>query len=49
MIVSIFSVLDKNDRERFFKKSYLLTDIKLDIVFEMLFLIMSNANVDFQA
>ena len=49
MIVSIFSVLDKDGRERFFEESFLLANIKPDLVLEMLFLTMSNANIDFQA
>ena len=49
MVISTFFVSDKDDRERFFKESFLLADINLDIVFEMLFLTMNNANVDFQA
>ncbi len=49
IIVSTFSVLDKDGRERFFEKSFLLADVKSDIVFEMLFLTMSNADIDFQA
>ncbi len=49
MIVSIFSVWDKDDRERFFEESFLLADVKLDLVLRILFLTMSNTNVDFQA
>lgn len=49
MVVFIFSMLDKNSRERFFEESFLLVDVKPDIVLEMLFLTMSNINVDFQA
>ncbi len=49
MVVSTFSVLDKDRRERFFKKSFLLANVRLDIVLEIPFLIMSNADVDFQA
>ena len=49
MIVSTFSKLDKNNRERFFEESFVLADVKLDIVCEMLFLIISNVDVDFQA
>lgn len=33
----------------FFKKNFLLTDVKPDIIFEMFFLTMSNINVDFKA
>lgn len=49
MVVFIFSILDKNGRERFFEESFLLVDVKPDVVLEMLFLTMSNINVDFQA
>ncbi len=48
MIVSTFSVLDKDGRERFFEESFLLADIRPDILLGMLFLTMSNADVDFQ-
>ena len=49
MIVSIFFLLDKDNREKFFEKNFLLTDVKLNILLEMLFLTMSNADIDFQA
>ena len=49
MIVSTFSVSDKDDGERFFEKNFLLADVKPDIVLQMLFLTISNANIDFQA
>ena len=49
MIVFIFFILDKDNRERFFKKSFILTDIKLDIVLRIFFLIINNTNIDFQA
>ncbi len=48
MVVSIFSVLDKDSRERFFKKSFLLANVKPDIVLRMPFLTISNANIDFK-
>ena len=47
MVVTTFSVLDKDDRERFLEKSFLLTDVKPEIVLKMLFLTMSNTDVDF--
>ena len=47
MVVSIFSLSDKDDRERFFKESFLLADIKPNIVLGMFFLILSNIDVDF--
>ncbi len=49
MVVSTCSLLDKDDRERFFEESFLLADIKPDIVIGMSFLTMSNTDVDFQA
>ncbi len=49
MVVSTFSILDKDGRERFFQKSFLLADFKPDIVLEMPFLTMSNVDIDFQA
>ena len=49
MIVFTFSMLDKDNKERFFKQSFLLADVKLDTIFKMPFLTMSNADVDFQA
>ncbi len=48
MVFSTFSVLDKDDRERFLKESFLLADVKPDIVLEISFLTMSNADIDFQ-
>ncbi len=49
MVVSSFFMSDKDGRKRFFEKSFLLTDIKLDVVLRIFFLIMSNADIDFQA
>ncbi len=49
MIVSTFSVSDKDGRKSFFKESFLLADISPEIVLEMPFLTMSNADVDFQS
>ncbi len=42
-------MFDKDDKERFFEKSFLLIDVKPDIVLGMSFLTISNANIDFQA
>ncbi len=49
MIVSIYSISDKNGRKRFFEKSFLLANIKSDVVLGMPFLTMSNADINFQA
>ncbi len=49
MIVFTFSVSDKDGRERFFVESFLLVEVKPDIVLEIPFLTINNADVDFQA
>ena len=49
MIVSTFSVLDKDRRERFYEKSFLLAVVSPDIVLGIPFLTMSNIGIDFQA
>ncbi len=49
MVVSTFSVSDKDGRERFFKENFLLADVKLDVVLRILFLTISNVDVDIQA
>ncbi len=38
MVVSTFSMSYKDGRERFFDKSFLLADVKSDVLFRMLFL-----------
>ena len=49
MVVSNFFMLDKDERENFFEKSFLLADINPDIIFGIFFLTMSNADINFQA
>ncbi len=49
MVVSTFSVSDKDGRKRFFEESFLLADVKPDVVLEMLFLTISNADINFEA
>ncbi len=49
MVVSTFFVLDKDGRESIFEESFLLADVKPDIVFGMCFLTMNNADINFQA
>ncbi len=48
MVVSTFSLSDKDDRKRFFEESFLLADVKLDVVLGIPFLIVNNTDVDFQ-
>lgn len=47
MIVSIFFVLDTDDRVRFLEKRFLLADVNPNIVFKIFFPTMSNINLDF--
>ena len=49
IVVFTFFMLDKDNKERFLEKNFLLADIKPKIVFEMLFLTTNNADIDFQA
>ena len=49
IVVSTFSISDKDGRESFVEESFLLADVKSEIAFEMPILTMSNADIDFQA
>ncbi len=49
MVVFIFFALDKDDKEKFLEESFLFAYAKPDIMLEMLFLIMNNADIDFQS
>ena len=49
IIVSTFFVLDKNNKKRFFKKNFLLVNVKLDVMLKILLLTMSNTDINFQA
>ncbi len=49
IVVSIFSMLDKDGREKFFEESFWLAHVKPDVVLGMPFLTISNADIDFQA
>lgn len=48
MVVFILFVLDKDSIERFFKESFKLVDVQPNIVLGMLFLTMSNIDINFQ-
>ena len=47
MVVVAFSMTDKANRVRFFEETFLVANISLEVVFEMLFLTLSGADVDF--
>ena len=47
MVVVAFSVTDKANRVRFFEETFLVANISSEIVFEMPFLTLSDADIDF--
>ena len=47
MVVAAFLVTDKANRVKFFKETFLVANVSPEIVFGMLFLIFSGADVDF--
>lgn len=47
IVVSNFSMLANDYRISFFKESFLLANVKLDLVLEIPFLTMDNVNVNF--
>lgn len=47
MVIFKFSVPNKNGKERFFENSFLLVNFKPDVILGILFLTMSNFDVDF--
>ncbi len=47
MVVSTFSMLDKDGRERSFEENFLLANVKTNIVLEITFLTMSNVDINF--
>ena len=49
MLVVALSVVDKANRVRFFKKTFLVANISLKVVLGMFFLTLSGADIDFSA
>ena len=47
MVVAVFSVEDKANRERFFEKTFLVANVSPEVVFGIPFLTLSVADVDF--
>lgn len=47
MVITSFSIEDKERRSRFFDKQFLLADINMDITLGILFLTFSNIEMDF--
>lgn len=47
IVIVLFQVDNKDERSHFFEKTFLLTDISMVVVFEILFLTLSNVKVNF--
>lgn len=47
IVVTAFSLTDKANRVKFFKKTFMVANINLEVVFGMLFFILSGADVNF--
>ena len=47
MVVMVFLIIDEANRVNFFKETFLVANISPEVVFGMLFLILSVANIDF--
>ena len=45
MVITAFQVLNKLGRAYFFQELFLLTNISIEVILEMPFLILSNANI----
>ena len=46
IVIAAFSITNKANQVKFFEKTFLLANISLKVIFGMLFLILSNADVD---
>ncbi len=47
MVISTFFLSDKDDREIFFKETFLLDDVNPHVVLKIPFFTMSKVNIDF--
>lgn len=47
MVLAIFKIKDKLKKTQFFQKTFFLTDTSIDIILNIFFLTLSNANVLF--
>lgn len=47
MVVATFLMIDKANRIKFLKEIFLVANISLKVIFEILFLILNNADVNF--
>lgn len=47
IIIALFKIDDKDKKSHFFEKTFLLTNIGINIAFKMLFLILNNVELNF--
>ena len=47
MVVVAFSLINKANQIRFFEQTLLVANVSPEVVFEILFLIISNIDIDF--
>ena len=47
IVTAVFLITDKANRVRFFEKTFLVANVSPNEVFEMLFLTLNNADIDF--
>ena len=47
IVVAAFIIMDEANQVKFFKETFLMTNISPEVVLEMLFFTLNNANVDF--
>lgn len=47
IVLASFSINNKEERTDFFKKTFLLTDISIDIALKMFFFTLNNVEIDF--
>lgn len=47
IVITCFLINDKDEKSCFFEETFLLADISMNITFEMLFLTLNNAEVNF--
>ena len=46
IVVAIFWIIDQANKVRFFKKTFLVASVNPDVVFEMLFLTLSDVDIN---
>ena len=47
IVVAAFTIIDKANQVIFFEKTFLMANISLEVVFEIPFLMLSSADIDF--